>query len=310
MRWVICTLFVLAFVPRASADDFDVLRGSQPVGPATFTRWSGIYAGGQFSYGQAAANFANATAPLVAFASAIPRWSNRPHHHSGRCSVGTPATHSVAAVSLATTRNGRICVGALRSLLLLANFGPTVEDVYVRRVREPTRNEDKGAPGALDIPHSDGLEHSVARACCRMWSQVVENKNRVSSGTLNRGYWGAGHLAIARVWRRLRSSNPARQRSGPRTPRRTAAIHALEAASISVVRSVTATAPPIFPGQPSRYLPSASVPQPLRSRSSPLPSRCSAKAQATPWVAVPFSATTRSGKTLLSASKGPMRIRT
>ncbi|MGB6541588.1 MAG: outer membrane beta-barrel protein [Xanthobacteraceae bacterium] len=67
MRWVICTLFVLAFVPRASADDFDVLRGSQPVGPATFTRWSGIYAGGQFSYGQAAANFANATAPLVGF---------------------------------------------------------------------------------------------------------------------------------------------------------------------------------------------------------------------------------------------------
>lgn len=67
MRWVICTLFVLAFMPRASADDFDVLRGSQPVGPATFTRWSGIYAGGQFSYGQAAANFANATAPLVGF---------------------------------------------------------------------------------------------------------------------------------------------------------------------------------------------------------------------------------------------------
>ena len=67
MRWVICTLFVLAFMPRASADDFDVLRGSQPVGPATFTRWSGVYAGGQFSYGQAAANFANATAPLVGF---------------------------------------------------------------------------------------------------------------------------------------------------------------------------------------------------------------------------------------------------
>lgn len=67
MRWVICTLFVLAFVPRASADDFDVLRGSQPVGPATFTRWSGVYAGGQFSYGDAAVNFSNATSPLVGF---------------------------------------------------------------------------------------------------------------------------------------------------------------------------------------------------------------------------------------------------
>jgi outer membrane immunogenic protein len=67
MRWVICTLFVLAFAPGALADDFDVLRGSQPVGPATFTRWSGFYAGGQFSYGDAAVNFSNATAPLVGF---------------------------------------------------------------------------------------------------------------------------------------------------------------------------------------------------------------------------------------------------
>jgi outer membrane immunogenic protein len=68
MRWVICTLFVLAFAPPALADDFDVLRGSQvPVGPATFTRWSGFYAGGQLGYGDAEANFARATAPIVAF---------------------------------------------------------------------------------------------------------------------------------------------------------------------------------------------------------------------------------------------------
>jgi len=67
MRWVICTLLLLAFTPRALADDFDVLRGSQPVGPATFTRWSGFYFGGQIGYGDANVDFSGATAPLVAF---------------------------------------------------------------------------------------------------------------------------------------------------------------------------------------------------------------------------------------------------
>jgi outer membrane immunogenic protein len=68
MRWVISALFVLALAPPALADDFDVLRGSQvPVGPATFTRWAGFYAGGQLSYGDAEVNFARATAPLVGF---------------------------------------------------------------------------------------------------------------------------------------------------------------------------------------------------------------------------------------------------
>ena len=67
MRWVICTLFVLAFTPRALADDFDVLRGSQPVGPATFTRWSGFYFGGQIGYGDAVTDFSHATQPLLAF---------------------------------------------------------------------------------------------------------------------------------------------------------------------------------------------------------------------------------------------------
>jgi outer membrane immunogenic protein len=68
MRWVIGTLFVLAFAPPALADDFDVLRGSQvPVGPATFTRWSGFYASGQLSYGDTEVNFARATAPIVGF---------------------------------------------------------------------------------------------------------------------------------------------------------------------------------------------------------------------------------------------------
>jgi outer membrane immunogenic protein len=65
---VICTLFVLAFAPPALADDFDVLRGSQvPVGPATFTRWSGFYFGGDVSYNSAIADFSRATAPLIEF---------------------------------------------------------------------------------------------------------------------------------------------------------------------------------------------------------------------------------------------------
>jgi outer membrane immunogenic protein len=66
MRWVICALLVLGFGPRAFAQDFDILRGSETVGPATFTNWSGFYVGGQFSYSDANADFSKATQPLVA----------------------------------------------------------------------------------------------------------------------------------------------------------------------------------------------------------------------------------------------------
>jgi opacity protein-like surface antigen len=69
MRWMICVLAVLATAsPAFAADlDLDILRGSQPVGPGTFTRWSGFYVGGQLSYGDANADFSGATQPLVAF---------------------------------------------------------------------------------------------------------------------------------------------------------------------------------------------------------------------------------------------------
>jgi len=60
--------------PAFGADyDLPILRGSEPVapvvsvGPATFTRWSGFYVGGQFSYSDANTDFSNATAPLVSF---------------------------------------------------------------------------------------------------------------------------------------------------------------------------------------------------------------------------------------------------
>jgi len=66
MRWVISTLLVLGLVPRAFAADLDILRGSEPVGPAFFANWSGLYVGGQGSYGNINADFQGATRPLVA----------------------------------------------------------------------------------------------------------------------------------------------------------------------------------------------------------------------------------------------------
>lgn len=68
MRWVICALAVFAFAPRALADDLDLLRGSQPVGPPTYYRWSGLYFGGQFGDNLGRADFSNATQEPIAFA--------------------------------------------------------------------------------------------------------------------------------------------------------------------------------------------------------------------------------------------------
>jgi outer membrane immunogenic protein len=66
MRWVIVALFVLGLAPRAFAADLDILRGTEPVGPAAFTNWSGFYAGGQYSYGNTNADFSGSTQPLIA----------------------------------------------------------------------------------------------------------------------------------------------------------------------------------------------------------------------------------------------------
>jgi outer membrane immunogenic protein len=71
MRWVIRALVMLALPSGAFAadlsGDFDALRGSQSVGPARFTNWSGVYAGGQFGYSDGNVDFSNATQPLVGF---------------------------------------------------------------------------------------------------------------------------------------------------------------------------------------------------------------------------------------------------
>lgn len=66
MRWVIGALFVVGLVPQALAADLDVLRGTEPVGPALFTNWTGFYVGGQAGYGSTNADFSSATRPLVA----------------------------------------------------------------------------------------------------------------------------------------------------------------------------------------------------------------------------------------------------
>jgi len=68
MRWVFCALLMLTFAEGAGAQDFDALRGSLPVGPATFNRWSGFYLGGQIGYSDANADFSKATQPPVAYA--------------------------------------------------------------------------------------------------------------------------------------------------------------------------------------------------------------------------------------------------
>jgi outer membrane immunogenic protein len=68
-----------ALLSPAFAGDYDlpnvpVLRGSAPppapvysVGPATFTRWSGFYVGGNVSWGSATSDFSTATKPLVQY---------------------------------------------------------------------------------------------------------------------------------------------------------------------------------------------------------------------------------------------------
>ena len=77
MRWVFCSLFALALASPASAADLDIpppapvdydtLRGSLTVGPATFTRWSGFYVGGQIGLSNGNANFSNSTTGIVSY---------------------------------------------------------------------------------------------------------------------------------------------------------------------------------------------------------------------------------------------------
>jgi outer membrane immunogenic protein len=88
MRRVFCALMLLGLATPAAASDFDIpapsagpnvnappgaeadfgfLRGAQTVGPATFTRWTGFYVGGDFGYNYTIADFSGATQPLLAY---------------------------------------------------------------------------------------------------------------------------------------------------------------------------------------------------------------------------------------------------
>lgn len=67
MRWVVGALLVFGFAPSALAADLDILRGAEPVGPPTYTNWSGFYFGGQGTYASGGGNFAQATGPLISY---------------------------------------------------------------------------------------------------------------------------------------------------------------------------------------------------------------------------------------------------
>jgi outer membrane immunogenic protein len=70
-RWFVALCLIGGLTSHAAAGEFELptLRGSAPFIPEApkYARWSGFYVGGQVGYGLAQANFAEATASLVAF---------------------------------------------------------------------------------------------------------------------------------------------------------------------------------------------------------------------------------------------------
>jgi outer membrane immunogenic protein len=62
MRWVLCTVAMLALTPSAFADDLLVLRGSQPV-----IHWGGFYGGAQVGFSSSTINFGQAPGSQVSF---------------------------------------------------------------------------------------------------------------------------------------------------------------------------------------------------------------------------------------------------
>ena len=109
MRWVVGVAVLLAIVPRAFAGDYDILRGAQPVGPATFTRWSGFYAGGQYGLERRERQFQQRHVRPRSPSLCVSRHLSRQDSPSTWPVLGTADHGSSAFGDLpATTRNGRI----------------------------------------------------------------------------------------------------------------------------------------------------------------------------------------------------------
>ncbi len=67
MRWFVCALVLIGFAAPALAQDFDILRGAESIGPATYTNWTGFYIGGDWGYTNDATDFSNTTNSLVSY---------------------------------------------------------------------------------------------------------------------------------------------------------------------------------------------------------------------------------------------------
>ena len=117
MRWVISVAVLATASTACAADlDLDTLRGSQPVGPATFTRWSGFDFGGQIGFSDANADFRGDT-PLVHYSCANRRWRTTIRYRLGRCSAAAAATPPATAGLSDTTPNGRTWSSASRATI-------------------------------------------------------------------------------------------------------------------------------------------------------------------------------------------------
>ncbi|MGC1359372.1 MAG: hypothetical protein WA851_26960 [Xanthobacteraceae bacterium] len=70
MRRVFYALILFGLATPAMAADpaeFDFLRGSDTVGPGTYSRWSGFYFGGEVGYGWANTDFSGSTASIISY---------------------------------------------------------------------------------------------------------------------------------------------------------------------------------------------------------------------------------------------------
>jgi outer membrane immunogenic protein len=69
MRRIVYALILFGLASPAAAADpgYDFLRGSDTVGPGTYSRWSGFYVGGQVGYGWATTDFSGSTASIIAY---------------------------------------------------------------------------------------------------------------------------------------------------------------------------------------------------------------------------------------------------